>query len=258
MRHRRAAVVHRGDGDPSKTRSPRPQRAGARSHMLSKRPNRPARRSRCRRRFHDAQGPGARGSAPSADDPSSAPRPPEVEAPPQGWDVAKGGGGLDTLVAETVGAFGRIDVVTNNASVYRNGKRSCEGIHRRSGLRSHPCGWRSWGDYPGGSYGPGRSMRLATGRSSSATPSALPRWPRGSSTTTINAATAHSADSHRSSDCYQPDGRVHTHYRPRSSSKTPARTVRTCVRSGPVGRCRRGSTPPSGCGSTCVSGWAPT
>jgi hypothetical protein len=32
---------------------------------------------------------------------------------------------------------------------------------------------------------------------------------RGSSTTTLDAATAHSADSHRRADCHQPDGRVH-------------------------------------------------
>ena len=31
----------------------------------------------------------------------------------------------------------------------------------------------------------------------------------GSSTTTLNAATAHSEGTHRSADCYQPDGRVH-------------------------------------------------
>ncbi len=31
----------------------------------------------------------------------------------------------------------------------------------------------------------------------------------GSSTTTLDDATAHSADSHRSADCDQPDGRVH-------------------------------------------------
>ena len=31
----------------------------------------------------------------------------------------------------------------------------------------------------------------------------------GSSTTTLNAATAHSEDSHPSAGCYQPDGRVH-------------------------------------------------
>ena len=40
-------------------------------------------------------------------------------------------------------------------------------------------------------------------------PSAPPPLRPGSSTTTLNDATAHSAASHRSADCYQPDGRVH-------------------------------------------------
>ena len=40
-------------------------------------------------------------------------------------------------------------------------------------------------------------------------PSAPPPLRPGSSTTTLNAATAHSAASHRSADCHQPDGRVH-------------------------------------------------
>src|SRR3954447_6336890 len=47
-----------------------------------------------------------------------------------------------------------------------------------------------------------------TARSSSPTTSAQPPLHPGSSTTTLNVATAHSEDSHPSPGCYQPDGRV--------------------------------------------------
>src|SRR3954471_23091796 len=47
-----------------------------------------------------------------------------------------------------------------------------------------------------------------TARSSPPTTNAAPHLRPGSSTTTLNAATAHSEDSHRSADCYQPDGPV--------------------------------------------------
>ena len=48
-----------------------------------------------------------------------------------------------------------------------------------------------------------------TGRSSPATPNAPPPLPPGSSTTTLDDATAPSEAPHRSADCHQPDGRVH-------------------------------------------------
>src|SRR4051812_18690836 len=48
-----------------------------------------------------------------------------------------------------------------------------------------------------------------TARSSPATTSAPPPLPPGSSTTTLDAATQHLADSHPSADWHQPDGRVH-------------------------------------------------
>ena len=48
-----------------------------------------------------------------------------------------------------------------------------------------------------------------TGRSSPATPNAPPRLHPGSSTTTLNAATPHSAASHPSAAYHQPDGWVH-------------------------------------------------
>ena len=48
-----------------------------------------------------------------------------------------------------------------------------------------------------------------TARSSPATTSAPPPLRPGSSTTTLNDATAHSEDSHPSAVCYQPDGPVH-------------------------------------------------
>ena len=48
-----------------------------------------------------------------------------------------------------------------------------------------------------------------TGRSSPATLNAPPRLHPGSSSTTLNADTPHSAASHRSADCHQPNGRVH-------------------------------------------------
>src|SRR5690606_2376855 len=48
-----------------------------------------------------------------------------------------------------------------------------------------------------------------TGRCSPATPNAPPRSPRGSTTTTLDAATAHSAATHPPAGCHQPDGRVH-------------------------------------------------
>ena len=59
-----------------------------------------------------------------------------------------------------------------------------------------------------GSTGPCRPSG-PTGSSSPATPSEPPPLHPGSSTTTLNAATAHSEDSHPSAACYQPDGRVH-------------------------------------------------
>ena len=48
-----------------------------------------------------------------------------------------------------------------------------------------------------------------TAGSSPATPTAPQPLRHGSSTTTLNAATAHSEDYRPSADCYQPDGRVH-------------------------------------------------
>ena len=48
-----------------------------------------------------------------------------------------------------------------------------------------------------------------TARSSPATPTEPPPLRPGSSTTTLNDATAHSEASHPSADCHQPDGRVH-------------------------------------------------
>jgi hypothetical protein len=59
-----------------------------------------------------------------------------------------------------------------------------------------------------GSTGPCRPNG-PTGRCSPATPGAPPRLPPGSSTTTLDAATAHWAGSHRSAACHERPGRVH-------------------------------------------------
>ncbi|QYN19180.1 DDE-type integrase/transposase/recombinase [Amycolatopsis sp. DSM 110486] len=48
-----------------------------------------------------------------------------------------------------------------------------------------------------------------TGNPSPATPNAPQPLHPGSSTTTLNAATAHSADTHPPADCHQPDGQIH-------------------------------------------------
>ena len=65
-----------------------------------------------------------------------------------------------------------------------------------------------------------------TARSSPATTTAPPPLRPGSSTTTLNAATAHSEDDHPSADCYQPDGRVHLARRLATGATTRARVVR--------------------------------
>ena len=74
-----------------------------------------------------------------------------------------------------------------------------------------------------------------TGRSSPATPNAPPPLPPGSSTTTLDAATAHSAASPRSAACHQPDGRVHLGRRlragrPQVPLRSPGPTARARVR----------------------------
>src|SRR3712207_9350918 len=69
-----------------------------------------------------------------------------------------------------------------------------------SSRRRHTRYWRDWSS---------DVCSSDLGRPSSATSSALPPLLRGSSTTTLSAATAHSVDALRSAAWHQPDGRVH-------------------------------------------------
>ena len=91
-------------------------------------------------------------------------------------------------------------VMTDNAWAYRwSLPRSSPARHSSSRTAPGRTGRSSASTAPWPPSGPTGS------RSSPATPNAPRPLPPGSSTTTLDDATAHSATSHRTADCYQPD-----------------------------------------------------
>ncbi len=117
-------------------------------------------------------------------------------------------------------------VITDNALAYRKSadiKRVCAELGAKQKFIRPHCPWQN-----------GKVERLnrtlatewAYRQVFTSNPERAAALAPGSSTTTLNAATAHSEANHRSADCYQPDGRVHLARRLATGATTRARVVR--------------------------------